>query len=223
MSVFMCDAAAAMREFADHATPQAPSRAWPRPAIPDGWNGPDAPGSRWSHGQGSAIEWTAYEALEVARAESLQPGAASDWGIGEDAPDWVLVGRRRCGRGDRLHGEEHRTRLLIRAAEVSAATGLPLRVMASEDRGAIDPMLIEPVVMLSMAHLAPRTAVWLGDRGADAVGESGALVHVRLAEHALTGTPEELRRIHGAVRSVASLAYFHCEGSQDDGLPTYVR
>jgi hypothetical protein len=169
---------------------------------------------------GADIQWAAYAALEIIPAIAGTLINMADQPEPSEPPDtWAIYGIRADGIADHLHDADSRHEALNRAADVSAAFGLPFYV-----RGSLGPQrpaatLLRPFYDLSTAHITEGTAKWL-ESHAQQRGEYGFLVHVP-SEVEAGRYPPDLARLLDAVRGEADYLLLDRDGMTDDRLPTY--
>lgn len=123
-------------------------------------------------GDGSAIEWANFVALEVVPVAVADPNGPLDTSSGitldspENATHWSVFGRWAAGDSDLLHQATTRVEALLYAGEASANFGLPIQILATEAASKASPAMLRSFLDLSTGHLRESTAGWLSqDQG----------------------------------------------------------
>ena len=144
--------------------------------IPTGWN--------CATGAGQDIPWNSFVTLEIVPVIISQSaeGGGTETTTTTSNPDkathWSIYGRWASGECDLLHDATNRVEALIRAADASAHTGLPLQVLATDGGTRLRATNIRPFLDLSTAHISEETANWLTKDGRAFSSETGFLIWV---------------------------------------------
>lgn len=184
------------------------------------WNG--APGNCVGN-----IHWAEFESIEITPVALMRYETGEEAIPVPDEPDnatvWTLYGRRPDGTVECLHDAPTRFDALSRAADVSAHTGLPIRVTATEGMSRFRQDLLRPFLDLSTAHISEATASWIALGGNAHVKEEGFLVWVPSRDHDFESDdmPGDLKCILQAAQGFADYVLFDRDADTDERFAVY--